>query len=289
MKRLLSYILLVLFFLSLVFTPAILSQEPSEFDYNRAYRDYIYNFDVYRNANIEYEAARAQYLKFKTLKSQQDAYDATLAMLKARDEAVRTYLTALRMKLRETEGVPFGSREVQFSLIDSEVAWFAEHRETLPSAGTLEDLAEDSDEAKDRYGKIVPLFYETLITVSLGKVANIRDAQSKVLDKVRDKVLEIKNEENPEYKFEDRKIQIIERWILEVENRFSRSEEKEQEGLSIIGQLKEGKRKGQEFKLYNQAQFRSKESAQFLKEANPFLAEIIKEIKTESDSVKTKE
>jgi hypothetical protein len=273
-------VLTVLFLLfgGLVTAQSTFSQQDETFDYNRAYQDYIHNFDIYRQANEEYITARAQYLKYQTLKSKEEAREATLKMLEARDKAVETYLTALRMKLKATEGVPNDRREGVFFRIDQEVQWFIDHKEKLPSAGSLEDLVDDSKEASKRFESIEPLFYETLIVISNGKVRNIREKQSEILALIKEKMSEIKGEEREDYQFSMRKINLIERWILETENRLMRSEEKETEALGFIVKLEPDTSL---LRNYNQAQFKLEEALQYLKEANPFLKEIVKEMMTE--------
>jgi hypothetical protein len=273
-------VLTVLFLLfgGLVTAQSTFSQQDETFDYNRAYQDYIHNFDIYRQANEEYITARAQYLKYQTLKSKEEAREATLKMLEARDKAVETYLTALRMKLKATEGVPNDRREGVFFRIDQEVQWFIDHKEKLPSAGSLEDLVDDSKEASKRFESIEPLFYETLIVISNGKVRNIREKQSEILALIKGKMSEIKGEEREDYQFSMRKINLIERWILETENRLMRSEEKETEALGFIVKLEPDTSL---LRNYNQAQFKLEEALQYLKEANPFLKEIVKEMMTE--------
>src|SRR3972149_8258881 len=112
-----KYLPIALFFLLFISVKPAHSQTPTpeEFNFQRAYADYIFNFDIYRKANLDYELYKTQYLQFKTLKSQENAYNATLAMLKARDATAATYMTALRKKLDETLGADGAKKEVIFA------------------------------------------------------------------------------------------------------------------------------------------------------------------------------
>jgi len=243
---------------------------PEDFNFTRAYADYIFNFDIYRKANIDYELYRTQYLQYKTLKSQENAYNATLTMLKARNSTVETYLTALRKKLDETPGADGAKKEILFGKIDAEVSWHIDHSDGLPSAGTLEDLVGDSDEAKTKFNTLTPFFYENLVAISGGKVNSVREKQESILITLKEKIVEIKGNG-------DKTTQILERWILDTEEKIARSREKEQEAYALIS--KSGTSTSSN--TYNEALFKLKEAYQYLKEANSFLLEIVKEIKFE--------
>ncbi len=266
-----------LLFLFFTFAPTTRSQEPEKFDFNQAYQDYVFKADVYRNVHNDYKVARGQYLNFQTLKSKTNAEENTSKMLEARDEVVGTYMTALRMRLLEAPGVSEDVKEDLFVRIDAEVAWFNEHKEILSSAGSLEDLVADSEDASEKFTSIDPLFYEVLTVVSGGKPRSFRERLNSVVSDLTQKLNEIKAEEREEYKFSQRKIQTIERWLLEIENQIRRSEEKQREANDIAI----SKKKGSGINSYNKAIELLNESHQYLKEANSFVKEIIREIKTE--------
>lgn len=269
MKRL---ALILPFFLiaAFLFAKPAKSQE-NQFDFLRAYQDYTYNYGVYRRTHNDYVLAKGQYLSYKTLKSKTNAYDKTLAMLQARDEVIKTYLTALRLKLVETEGVPSLERDALFGRIDTEVAWYEDHRGRLASAGSLEDLVINSEEVEDRYALSEILYYQTLISILAGKENDFRERLMAVISDVKDKVAEIRQNQ-------DKNTRKIERWILEAELRLTRSQEKTFEAQGVISDLKERDR--DKYKIYNESQEFITESHQYLKEANSFLKEIIDEAKT---------
>jgi len=262
----------VIVFLLFSFASSVFSQSasPSQFNFDQAYRDYLYNSDQYRKANLDYELYRSQYLKFKTLKSQENAYSATLSLLKTRDETIKTYMTALRLKLSETPGADGAKKAVIFTKIDQEVAWHTAHHNSLPSAGSLEDLVSDSDEAKARFNADRPLFYDSLIAISGGKVAYVRGKEEEILAALKEKTAEIRANG-------DKNTQILERWELDTEEKITRCKEKEAEAYAAIA--KAGASGNEAATSYNQALFRLKEAFQYLKEANSYLKEIVNEIK----------
>ena len=269
MKRL--ALIFLFFFVALVFFAKSAKSQESQFDFLRAYQDYTYNYSIYRRAHNDYVLAKGQYLSYKTLKSKTNAYDKTLAMLQARDEAIKTYLTALRLKLVETEGVPSLERDALFGRIDTEVAWYEDHRGRLASAGSLEDLVVNSEEVKDKYTSTEILYYQTLASILAGKENDFRERLMAVISDIKDKVAEIRQNQ-------DKNTRKIERWVLEAELRLTRSQEKTFDAQSVISELKERDR--DKFKIYNESRELITESHQYLKEASSFLKEIIDEAKT---------
>lgn len=250
------------------------TEEP--FTFSRAYKDYVFTYDVYKKSHSDYLLAKAQYEAAKTLASQTKVRDATVVLLQSRDDVVVTYLTALRLKLAESEGISETDRDGLYTRLDSEVAWFQNHKASIPSAGTLADLTTDSKEASDHFVTTTPLIYELLATIPFGKVDTIRMSATQVLSQTKTKVSEIRANG-------DHDTTVTERWILETENKLTRSLDKEIEAQTMIASLpiksKTGQKENKE-QSYNEVIAKLTESLQFLKEASNFMREILKQIKT---------
>ena len=265
---------LTIYFLS---SQVIYSQGPTEFD--RLYQEYSIKVEEYRRAHDEYILARSQYLKFKTLTSQNTAKEKTAVFLEARDEVVISYIRALKERLKETQGVPDATRDGINVRLDSEISWFSDHKGRISGAGSLDDLVSDSDEAKKRYEQIEPLLYEALSIISSGKVNRFRERLDETFSSVSQKVTQIREEDREEFKFDTRKLEIIDRWIFDTEGRIIRSQEKQVEADLLISKFPSLKKKGAS--NYNEVLEVLAESQQYLKEATLFVKEIIREIKTE--------
>lgn len=268
-KRLpLVFISILLLFFSLVF---VYAQETPEFDFNRAYEDYLHAYGQYREAHNQYVTAREQYLTYKTLTAKTLALEQTLDMLQKRDEAIRTYLTALRMKMAGTTGISDYKQNTLYLKLDAEVSWYAEHREELTSAATLEDLVATSEEAESRYDKTLVLIYQALGVILEGKENNIKNQIDEQVELIKDKISQVRDKG-------DKDITTAERWLLEAENKLTRSQEKLNEAMTILDSLKPSER--DKAGDYNEAQQLFQESHLYLKEANSYLKELIREIKT---------
>jgi len=243
------------------------------FNFNRAFSDYLYNFDLYRQSYQEYIFAKESFLQYKTLTSKTNAFQKTLKMAQARDETIRTYLIALRMKLKEVEGL-FSAEQNLFNLkLENEANWYLAHRDELSSAGSLEDLLELTDRAEERYRKETEvLIYQTLYKILVGKENNS-------LEKINAQIVSLKNKLK-EIKERGEDVSLEERWLLETEKRLRRFEEKISASFEKMEEMEKSsfRDRGQ---IYRESQLILEEAHQYLKEANRYLREIIREVKTE--------
>ncbi|KKQ95507.1 MAG: hypothetical protein UV74_C0013G0088 [Candidatus Woesebacteria bacterium GW2011_GWB1_43_14] len=258
-KKLISLFVGFLF----VFSSTQITFAQEGFDYNRAYSDYVYTLDLYRKSHSEYLLARSQYQQAKTLTAQTAARDATAKILEARDNAVATYLTAIRMRLGET-GL--------LTRLDADVAWFNDHKSRIHSAGTLEDLTADSDEAKDHFELSKSLSYEALLVISQGKVLDLREQVEELFTKLKIKVAQLSSDDG----FNS---QVVDRWIIETEYKLTRSQEKYDDSMTHLAEIQNPKTKDTS-EAYNSGLFRLQESVQYLDEANQYVREILRGIRT---------
>lgn len=239
------------------------------FDFNRAYQDYLFTYNQYRQAHTQYIVAKNRYLTYKTLTAKNTALKATREMLEARSEAVRTYITALRMKISETPDMPEFWPGFLYPHIDDEVAWLISYRDSLPSAATIDDLLDLSQELESKYPKTKVFSYQSLGAVLLGKESSLTKKASELISETEKKVAEVKAGDAEEA-FR------LERWLLEAKNKLTRSSEKQEFANTTLQGLEPRKEPD---KAFHQAQFALKESNQYLKEAVFYLKEIIREIK----------
>jgi len=255
-------------FLLFVFPSFVFAQD---FDFNRANSDYLYNLSLYREAHQEYVSAKEAYLKYKTLTSKNTALEKTLRMTQLRDEVVRTYLIALKMKLGETPGIFSDDKNVFNLKLDNEADWYLKHKEELSSAATLGDLANLAKVSSTRYSsRSEILIYQTLYKILLGKEFTLKGEIEIQIEAIREKLKEIKEKG-------DKDISLPERWLLETENRLLRFEEKVSASQAIMASIEKNTYRES---VYRKAQLLLEEGHQYLKEANRYLKEIIREIKT---------
>lgn len=173
-------IALIIAFFAFLFSASDTSAQ--EFNFAKAYQDYIYTQTVYDQAFTGYEQAKNSYLKNPTLTLKEEARKKTLTMLKARDDLYQVYLAALRMKLLEVKS-PVQSK------MDEEIAWYKSHKENYKDDDPLENLFQKSKEAEDRYESNSSLIiYESLFDISFGEMRNIRADQEGVYASLKNSI-----------------------------------------------------------------------------------------------------
>ncbi len=263
---------LLLVLVSLLLSLATHPVSAQDLTFDRAYQDYLYNYDLYKKARDEYEVARLNYLSSMTLDSKSKAETATLKMLLARDDVVITHLTLLRKAISDTVGISDSDKGSFYSQIDTEVDWYKTHKQGLPSAATLENMVAESQKAKDRFKSVTELLmYNALGRRETGKLDGFRDRISKIIADINSKLGEIRQNG-------DKSTQKAERWLLETDLRVTRSSQKEDAAKVVLIKLKDIF--GDRLSGFSDFQNLVIESNQFLKEANSYLKEVIKEIKT---------
>jgi len=259
-------ITLILVFLFFFFSSFVLAQE---FNFDRAYSDYLYNYNLYRKSYDTYSTAREAFLKYQTLTSKNEALGKTKEMLNHQDEVAKTYLTALKLKLTDS-GLSNDEQHILSLNLDKEIDWFRQHQEELNKANSLEDLVILAGKSKEQYEKTEVLIYQTLGAILAGKETALREEISQKIKNLKEKVGEIRLKG-------DKNTSLAERWLLEAENRLIKSQEKQFAAQQTLGKIKESSLN--KIRNYNEAQSSLEESHQFLKEANSYLKEIIRELK----------
>jgi len=268
MKKLLFFIFGLLF---VFFNPTKISAQ--NFNYQKAYSDYVFALDTYKREHSDYLLARGQYLQANTLASQTKAKDETEQMLVFRDEVISTYLLALRMKLLESEGVKQSDKDSLFTRLDSEIEWFRNHKNIVNSAGTLDDLVIASDEAFLHFSDVsTPLFYEVLSTIPIGDIDLLRRKGTDLSSLLKTKIQEIEIEDS------NASVKTMNQWLTETENKLTRALDKQVEAQNTILQIQspDPRRKPDFASLYNTVVVRSQESSQFVRESIDFINEIIR-------------
>ena len=105
MKRFAAFILLLFVFAL-----------PVRADYQTAYNDYLYNYNLYRSAYSNYQVAKSTYNTYRTLTSQNDAILKLRAVLSARNQLMFVYYDLLTEKLNVTPEVSNDYKNTFFNI-----------------------------------------------------------------------------------------------------------------------------------------------------------------------------
>jgi hypothetical protein len=260
---------LFLFLFCLIF---FLSKKKVSADYASDYQNYINKTGSYQITYNSYLVARSAYFAAQSLDSKDKAMKATLAMLQARDNLIVAYLNALKTKIQNTKGIDDANKISFGSLIDTEISWYNAHNLRLPSAGSLEDLVADSDEAKSQFNNsTLTLIYRSLVTLGVGNNSFIRGELRNEIILVQSKIDEIKANQ-------DKDVGSIERLLIDVKNKLDRSEVKDADANNFINAIKPNDQ--QKENIFQDVEANLADSNSYLKEANQGLLQIITQIKS---------
>jgi hypothetical protein len=268
MKRLLT--LFTLIALSLItYHLSLKSSFSQDFDYNRSYNDFVYSYNLYRSAHLDYVAAKAEYHTYGTLTAKTKAIQAARKLLHQRAEALKTYLTALRMKLHEETGITTYKQNLYFIKLDDEITWLTQHQSNLTTPSTVEDLIDESKKLEGRYLQIQIVSYQTLGAILEGREDSLREEVEEIIEATGQKIEEIR------VSGED--TTFLERWLIEAQQKVNLSEEKQSQAAYVLATI--DPRSREVSKSFDKARYLLEESNQYLKEAVTYLKEIIREIK----------
>lgn len=152
----------------------------------RAYQDYQYNLTQYNQAYSDYQDAKNSYQINQTLALKEEARQKTLAMLMSRDQLMIVYLTALRTRIVESQGLSNDDKGAIFTKIDGEVSWYQNHKTNYNDNDSLDALFAKNDDAQNRYKTSTTLVIgETIFDISLGAEIGARTDQEDIYSRLK--------------------------------------------------------------------------------------------------------
>lgn len=187
--------------------------QPAAATSERAYQDYLYQFDVYRQRYSEFQIAKNEYLKFKTLTSQAAAVEKTRLMLAQRAQFLRAYLLLLKEKINETPTMAGPERQTYLTLIDNEVSFLDNHSLLVPSVSSVEDATRVSGDLENHYIILHRAIRQTIIGISLAQLTGMSQDYDIALTNSRNLL-----SANPG-SFTLEKQATIDRWVLQITNK----------------------------------------------------------------------
>lgn len=251
--------------------PSISFAQTGSFDADKAYQDYLYNYNLYRDSHLRYVSARSEYFSYRTLNAETKALESTRDMLSKRAEVLRTYLVALRMLLIESTGITNYQQNMAFVKLDTETTWLKEHKDSLSAPDSLQDLVKVSEPFESKFPDTEILSYQTLGLILSGRINQLQDKVSNQINLVDQKLNAMKEAgEN---------VDKLDRWLIEARKKMALSEQKQKEAEDILKEMKSAY--GSKRDTFVKGQLTYGESNQYLKEAVSFLTEIINDIKYE--------
>lgn len=229
----------------------------------QAYEDYLYQYNLYRQAHQEYILAKNKFLTYKTLSAKTDALDKTKKILWQRNEALIAYLQLLSERVGESEKISPQNQNTYYSLINQEISWLRDHNTQIASAINLSDVSNISQKMEERFIDIKILSYKTTGLILTSEQISLHQQINNQRQAINDKISHIKAEGGD--------VTTLERWLIDAQSKEFLSSQKIQQATAQFNNLS-AKKTDEEFGAAKQLLI---ESHQYLKEEFSNLKEII--------------
>lgn len=151
------------------------------FSFEKAYQDYQFSLTQYQKAYSDYVYAKGAYLMNPTLNLKDDARNKTLNLLVNHDQLLKVYLSMLRTKIVENNGLMDSEKNTIMSEIDSEIEWYNSDKANLSDNDSLDTLFNKSEDLKSRYTSTTnSLIKKSLTYITLGEEVSIKNTQNQI-------------------------------------------------------------------------------------------------------------
>jgi tRNA pseudouridine-54 N-methylase len=239
---------------------------------SREMEDYLYQSEKYREVYDEFVVSRDKYLKHKILTVKEGAIAATKKLILQRHQVLRTYLLALKQKLKTTPGVIEGqAEEVLSSQLDKKIIWLEEQSEETEklSSASLDDLFVLSDRVEEKEEELKNLAYSSLSEMILGKIRSLQQESVALASFLKDEVFEKK---------EATEAAQLDLWLREVSVK-NYLAQKEIEAAEInLWNLKAAREEAEMVKHFNNLKIDVDDAKIYLNQAVSFQKEIFSEL-----------
>ena len=202
-----------------------------EFTFTKARADYVFTEDNYKNDLFDFDLKKASYLKNSTLSNKEQLRVATYKFLETRNNYVKSYLTMLRIKTLESDGIEQSRKEEVYTKIDPEVVWYELRKNSYNPADNLEDLINKSKDEDTRFkSSSLPIVYFSLAHISLGEVKSLRLKHIKLYDN-------LKKESQELIKLGRADASLFDRWFKDIDQELINITTIESDDLQEIGKI----------------------------------------------------
>jgi hypothetical protein len=135
--------------------------------------DYLYQVKLYQDAYRIYTEKKQVNLKYGTVTTQKEILDASKNALIARNNLLKSYLLALRVKLEKYSSSNPNETDKSKIEISSWEKWLNEQNLILNTINNLDDVKSQSNSFKSHHNEILKTIYSALVRDQINYQANI--------------------------------------------------------------------------------------------------------------------
>lgn len=138
----------------------------------------------YRNKERLYTIAKKDYEQLQTLRSLEEAVNATREVIVARTDVLLTYFELLKLELREAEGVVLQTKLDAIKDVEAEIMYLREYKATAEQADTREKVLNLTPEFELHQKILMERGYYSLSLISIGKLQAVHDKSVIIKDDI---------------------------------------------------------------------------------------------------------
>lgn len=199
-----------------------------DFTFTKAREDYIFSEDNYKKALFDFNLKKAAYNKNPTLSLKEEFRLSSFDFINQRNVYIRNYVTMLRIKTLENNGLNNDQKNKIYEKLDKEVAWYDGRKNEYKDTDTIEQVLEKSKAEDTRFkNETLPTVYYTLSYNSLGDSIVIKEKHIKMYEK-------LKNEANSLVSLKRADESLFKRWFDDIEKELGLISQKEKDTITSI-------------------------------------------------------
>lgn len=157
-----------------------------EFTFSKAREDYIFSEDNYKKALFDFNLKKGSYNKNPTLSLKEEFRLSSFTFVDSRNVLIKNYLTMLRIKTLENNGLNNEQKYKIYEKLDKEVTWYQNRKNEYKSDDTIEQVFEKTKLEDTHYlDETLPTIYFALSYNSLGDSIDIKNKNIRIYEKLK--------------------------------------------------------------------------------------------------------
>lgn len=157
-----------------------------EFTFSKAREDYIFSEDNYKKALFDFNLKKGSYNKNPTLSLKEEFRLSSFTFVDSRNVLIKNYLTMLRIKTLENNGLNNEQKNKIYEKLDKEVSWYQSRKNEYKPEDTIEQVFEKTKLEDTHYlDETLPVIFFALSYNSLGDSIDIKNKNIKIYEKLK--------------------------------------------------------------------------------------------------------
>lgn len=209
----------------------VFAQDEPLLSYQKAFQDYTYTRDVYNQKLADFNKKKNAYLKNRTLSLKEEARLSLYDFLVARNDYIISYITSLRSRTVESQGLTGEQKTSNIDKIDTQVRWYQEHKNVFGKENSLEELLSKSAEEDTQWQQATsPSMYFVLSYLTLGDTIDLRSQNVNIYNN-------LKNEADTLISLGRADSSLFERWFKDIEGEITNNKSIEEKTIKAINKM----------------------------------------------------